>query len=197
MWEAFKKWNLEVTACDLKSFNAMKNTSKAIEARIVKAIYRIDNMQVVVDSDLAEMYGVQTKVLNQAVKRNLERFPEDFMFQVSVKQWNEMKSESATGWGGRRTLPYVFTEQGIAMLSSVLKSATAVQINIMIMRAFVKLRQWSTNYEDLFKKIEDLKDDQNQQKEHITQIYRVIEELVRPKFSERKAIGFEKGTKAG
>jgi hypothetical protein len=145
------------------------------------------------DNELAEMYGVETKVLNQAVKRNLDRFPEDFMFQLNTEEWEYLRSQFVTSsWGGRRTAPYVFTEQGVAMLSSVLKSPVAIQVNISIMRVFVKMRQWAVNYEDLVKKIEELNQNQTEHSEHIRHIYQIIEELVRPVLTERKPIGFKR-----
>lgn len=98
------------------------------------------------DFDLASMYQVETRVLNQSVKRNIERFPDDFMFQLSESEWENLKSQFViSSWGGTRKLPYAFTELGIAMLSSVLKSKTAVQINMSIMRAFVAVRQLLIN----------------------------------------------------
>ncbi|EMS31420.1 hypothetical protein C943_02075 [Mariniradius saccharolyticus AK6] len=160
------------------------------------------------DSDLAEMYGVETKVLNQAVKRNLDRFPEDFMFQLTVEEWEGLKAEFEEQKGRdflrsqivtledgrgrhRKYLPYVFTEQGVAMLSSVLNSPTAIQVNISIMRVFVKMRQWATNYEGLVKRIEELSQNQSEHNEHIRNIYQIIEELIRPGYSERNRIGFK------
>lgn len=152
------------------------------------------------DSELAEMYGVETKRLNEQVKRNLERYPEDFMFQLSLKEWENLKSQFATSsllddkpeWGGRRKPPYMFTEQGVAMLSSELNSSIAIQVNISIMRVFVKMRQWAANYEDLLKKIEELSQTQTEHNQHIQNIYQIIEELVRPALSERKPIGFKR-----
>lgn len=111
------------------------------------------------DSDLAALYGVETKVLNQAVQRNRERFPEDFMFQLTSDEVDRLRSQSVTskkGRGGRRTAPYAFTEQGIAMLSSVLHSPRAIQVNIEIMRAFVRLRQMATSNADLARKLNAL-----------------------------------------
>ena len=108
-------------------------------------IYDIKGHKVMLDADLAKLYGVEVKRLNEAVKRNQERFPSDFMFQVTDMEWGILKSQIATSssektWGGRRTLPYVFTEHGVLMLSSVLNSQKAIEINITIMRAFVQLR---------------------------------------------------------
>lgn len=97
------------------------------------------------DKDLAKLYGVEVKRLNEAVKRNIERFPEDFMFQLRQDEWEILKSQFATSsWGGTRKLPFAFTEQGVAMLSSVLRSDTAIEVNIRIMRTFVAVRQYIT-----------------------------------------------------
>jgi len=110
-------------------------------ADIQYKIYEIRGQRVMLDFDLAEMYGVQTKVMNQAVKRNLGRFPDDFMFQLTKLEFDNLRSQFVTSsWGGTRYMPFAFTEQGIAMLSSVLKSETAIQINIAIIRAFVAIR---------------------------------------------------------
>ena len=111
---------------------------------IERRIYLIRGQKVMIDTDLAELYGVPTFRLNEAVKRNKKRFPEDFMFQLTKEEEESLTSQiaiSKTGRGGRRTRPYAFTEQGVAMLSSVLKSERAIEVNIAIMRAFVKLRQ--------------------------------------------------------
>ena len=109
---------------------------------ILSKIYTIRNQKVMLDFDLAEMYGVQTKVLNQAVKRNIGRFPIDFMFQLTKIEFENLKSQFVTSsWGGTRYFPFAFTEQGVAMLASVLKSETAIQVNIGIVRTFVAIRQ--------------------------------------------------------
>jgi hypothetical protein len=172
----------------------MSNTNDLIiQERIAKAIYLIRDQKVLIDSELAEMYGVETKVLNQAVKRNLDRFPKDFMFQLSEYEWQNLKSQFVTSsWGGRRTPPYMFTEQGVAMISSVINSPTAIQVNISIMRVFVKMRQWAANYDELVKKINELNANQSEHNEHIRNIYQIIEELVRPVLTERKSIGFKR-----
>lgn len=109
------------------------------------------------DKDLAELYGVQTKAFNRAVKRNQARFPPDFMFQLTAKEFANLRFQIGTSsWGGRRYRPYAFTEQGVAMLSSVLNSERAVRVNIEIMRAFVRLRQLLSSHADLAKKLEAL-----------------------------------------
>lgn len=127
--------------------------------RIEKAILLIRGRKVMLDRDLAELYGVQTKVLNQAVKRHVNRFPPDFMFQLTRQEVANLKSQFVTSnsnWGGRRTPPYAFTEQGVAMLSSVLNSDRAVEVNISIMRAFVRLRDMLASHADLARKLEEL-----------------------------------------
>jgi hypothetical protein len=125
-------------------------SSKSIEKRI----FPIRGQNVMIDSYLAKLYGVETKNLNKAVARNKERFPPDFMFQLSIKEADDLRFQlgtSKSGRGGRRYLPYVFTEQGVAMLSSVLRSRSAIQVNIAIMRAFVKLREILSKNKELRK----------------------------------------------
>ena len=121
-------------------------------------ILLIRKQRVMLSHDLARLYGVETKVLNQAVKRNEDRFPDDFMFQLSPREAEALKSQFVTSsWGGaRRALPYAFTEQGVAMLSSVLRSPRAIQVNIAIMRAFVRLRELLLTNADLARKLADL-----------------------------------------
>jgi hypothetical protein len=122
---------------------------------IERKIYLIRRQKVMIDTDLAQLYGVPTYRLNEAVKRNRKRFPADFMFQLNKKETESLTSQfaiSKKGRGGRRTLPYAFTEQGVAMLSSVLNSERAIQVNIVIMRAFVKLRQILESNEELNRK---------------------------------------------
>ena len=126
---------------------------------IQKLIYEIRGHKVMLDSDLARLYEVETKRLNEAVKRNIERFPEDFMFQLTEEEWKlfNLKSQFATSsWGGIRKLPYVFTEQGVAMLSGILKSKRAVDVNIQIMRTFVKMRQWAIENKEISQRLSEL-----------------------------------------
>ena len=127
-------------------------------ARIQDLIYEIRGYKVMLDSDLAMLYEVETKVLNQAVKRNIERFPEDFMFQLVKEEFQILRSQFVTSpkGDGRQYIPYVFTEQGVAMLSGILKSKKAVAINIQIMRAFVKLRQWAIENKELAERLTEL-----------------------------------------
>lgn len=128
-----------------------------IPVRIESLIYVIREQQVMLDSDLARLYGVETKVLNQAVKRNIRRFPNDFMFQLSKEEC--LKSQIVTsngGRGGKRYLPYAFTENGIAMLSSVLRSEKAIEVNINIMRAFTAMRNFLMNNAAIFQRMDQL-----------------------------------------
>ena len=126
--------------------------------KIEKQIYVIRNQAVMLDSDLSELYGVTTGVLNQAVKRNLKRFPDDFAFILNWDEVQNLKSQFVlSSWGGRRKLPFVFTEQGVAMLSSILNSDRAIQVNIQIMRAFIRLRGFHISYRMLRKEIRTMK----------------------------------------
>jgi hypothetical protein len=120
---------------------------------VINKIYLIRGEKVMLDSDLAELYGVETKRLNEQIKRNIERFPEDFMFQLTTEEFINLKSQIATSsWGGRRTPPFAFTEHGVLMLSSVLNSELAIKINIQIMRVYTKIRNMlATNHELLLK----------------------------------------------
>lgn len=138
----------------------------------------IRDQQVMLDRDLATLYGVENRVLNQAVKRNSERFPEDFMFQLTKAEDDDLKSQSVTSsWGGRRKLPYAFTEQGIAMLSSVLRSPMAVNMNIRIMRAFVAMRRFISSNTQLFQRLESIEYHQLEMKQHQEQADKRIDEV--------------------
>ncbi|ABW66622.1 ORF6N domain-containing protein [Desulfosudis oleivorans] len=126
--------------------------------RIASKIYVIRQIKVMLDRDLAELYGVETKVLKQAVKRNIKRFPSDFMFELTKEECKNLRSQIVTSsWGGSRYVPMAFTEQGVAMLSGVLNSDRAIAVNIQIMRTFTKLRQGLLNNEDLKKELSELK----------------------------------------
>lgn len=125
---------------------------------IQNKIYEIRGQRVMLDKDLALLYGVEVRVLNQAVKRNLERFPHDFMFQLTTDEWEILKSHFViSSWGGIRKMPFAFTEQGVAMLSSVLRSDAAIKVNINIMRAFVAVRQYLYANQQMSQEIENLK----------------------------------------
>jgi len=158
--------------------------------RIERAILLIRGHRVMVDSDLAELYGVETRVLVQAVRRNRDRFPEDFMFQLTKDEFDALRSRSVisgSGWGGRRYPPYVFTEQGVAMLSSVLRSKRAVQVNIEIMRAFVRLRRMLASHAELARRLDALEKKYDVQ---FKVVFDAIRELMAPSEPKRRPVGF-------
>ncbi len=158
--------------------------------RIERSILLIRGHKVMLDADLAELYGVETRALLQAVSRNQKRFPEDFMFQMSKEEYELLRSQiviSKKGRGGRRYLPYVFTEQGVAMLSSVLRSERAVQVNIEIMRAFVRLRKLVATHKYLARKLETLEKRYDAQ---FKVVFDAIRELMAPPTPKKRKIGF-------
>ncbi len=146
--------------------------------RIENRILLLRGQKVMLDADLAEMYGVETGALKRAVKRNRERFPEDFMFQLTFQEVGILRCQfGISSWGGQRFLPYAFTEQGVAMLSSVLKSKRAVQVNIEIMRAFVKLRELLASHKDLALKLAEMEKKYDSQ---FKVVFDAIRELMTP-----------------
>jgi hypothetical protein len=163
--------------------------------KITSKIYLIRNEKVLIDADLADLYGVETKVLNQAVRRNLSRFPKDFMFQLSDEEFDILRSQTVTSsWGGRRYPPYAFTEQGVAMLSSVLRSRQAIQVNIAIMRAFVQMRKFLQSHEVLAVQLKKLEKETTEkfaeQGKQIQIIFEAIKQLIIEKQKPKKPIGF-------
>ena len=156
---------------------------------LAQLVFFIRGEKVMLAQDLAELYGVPVRALNQAVKRNIKRFPADFMFQVTKKEFEALKSQIVTSsWGGlRRALPYTFTEQGVAMLSSVLRSKRAVEVNIAIMRTFVQLRRLMDTNRDLARKIEAL---EKKYDEQFAEVFAAIKELVAPPAPPQRQIGF-------
>lgn len=166
---------------------------------IENRILLIRGQKVMIDKDLANLYGVETFNLNKAVKRNLSRFPQDFMFQLNKKEFKNLIFQNGISsvqvgnkdWGGTRKLPYAFTEQGVAMLSSVLHSERAVQVNILIMRAFVKLREILSTHKELAQKLKDLELKLETHDEQITAIFEAINQLLAPPQSPKKKMGFE------
>lgn len=157
--------------------------------RITQSILLIRGHKVMLDADLATLYEVETRVLTQAVKRNIDRFPEDFMFQLTKQEFDHLRSHLVTSnRGGRRYPPYAFTEQGVAMLSSVLRSPRAVQVNIEIMRAFVQLRQMLSGHADLARKLASLEKKYDAQ---FRVVFDAIRELMTPPEPKKKRpIGF-------
>ena len=193
---------------------AIKGTA---DIEVIKhSIYEVRGMQVMLDRDLAELYNVETKVLNQAVKRNIERFPEDFMFRMDNSEWVFLRSQFVTskdGRGGVRYTPYVFTELGIAMLSSVLRSETAIQVNINIMRAFVAIRhaigawqgvnlkveQLSHKVDNLNARVDEILHEQNENNMEmavqISALNDALDQLREKPSTPRKRIGFKQENK--
>ncbi|MDD5382983.1 MAG: ORF6N domain-containing protein [Candidatus Margulisbacteria bacterium] len=160
--------------------------------RIEDRIFFLRGQKVMIDRDLAELYGVATKRLNEAVKRNIRRFPEDFMFQLSRKERGELVAncDRFNLLKHSTSSPYAFTEQGIAMLSSVLNSERAIEVNILIMRAFVRLRQIISTHKDLARKIEDLEKKYSKHEVEITTVFKVLKKLMEIPARPAKKIGF-------
>jgi len=177
-----------------------------VPEKIAPLVLYLRHEKVILDSDLAELYGVGTKALNQAVQRNIERFPADFMFQLSEKEWKDLRSQSVTAnpkgyvlrsqsvTAKRRTLPHAFTEQGVAMLSSVLRSPRAVQVNIAIMRTFVQIRRLMDSNALLAEKIEALEEKYAEHDQHFQIVFDAIKQLIAAdtdaKAQPKREIGF-------
>jgi hypothetical protein len=167
------------------------------EEIIASKIYQLREQNVMLDSDLAELYQVETKRLNEQVKRNSHRFPSDFMFQLTQDEWSHLKSQKATSsWGGRRKSPYVFTEHGILMLSSVLNSERAIAINIHVMRVYTKLREMLLTHKDVLMELEAMKQKIGNNKGDIDLILNYLQQLETQKQQEtnqenRGMIGFK------
>jgi len=180
------------------------SSNSPLQPHIESRILSLREQRAMLDSDLAVLYDVQTKVLVQAVKRNAERFPVDLMFQLSPEEWAALRSQtvtSNTGRGGRRTAPYVFTEQGVAMLSSVLGSPRAIAVNIEIMRTFVRVRALVTTHQDLARRLSELEEkteliDMRQEsfssntRSQLRQVFDAIKALTTPPDPPRRPIGF-------
>ena len=166
-----------------------KKTRPLVAEAIAGRIVTLRAERVLLDADLAELYGVETKTLNRAVKRNRDRFPDDFMFQLTGEEVGNLRYQNGTSsWGGRRYLPQAFTEQGVAMLSSILRSKRAVLVNVEIMRAFVQLRRILATHADLARKLAALERKYDSQ---FKSIFDAIRELMAPPPSKlRRRIGF-------
>ncbi len=163
--------------------------SAIVPERVERRILLIRGQKVMLSTHLAELYEVAPRVLVQAVTRNRERFPDDFMFQLNRKEFSNLKSQFVTSsWGGiRRAAPYAFTEQGVAMLSSVLHSKRAVQVNIAIVRAFVKLRQVMASHRDLARRLDEM---EQRYDCHFKIVFDAIRRLMQPPEKPRRRIGF-------
>jgi len=161
-------------------------------ARIENRILLIRGQKVLTDRDLAELYGVETKQLKRAVRRNIHRFPQDFMFELTQEEFKNLRSQFGTSsWGGTRYRPMAFTEQGVAMLSSVLNSERAIEVNIAIMRVFVKLREMTAAHKELKRKLEKIENHLKDHDEQIQVIFEAIRQLMASPEKPRKKIGFE------
>ena len=182
-----------------------------LQSLIGSRIVVLREQRVMLDSDLAELYGVETRILIQAVKRNLDRFPSDFMFQMENQDLAALRSQivtSNTGRGGRRTAPYVFTEQGVAMLSSVLNSPRAIVVNIEIMRTFVRVRELAATHSDLAARLNELEEKTealsmrhdafaHNTRAQLKQVFEAIRQLMTPPDPPKRPIGFVTEEKTG
>jgi len=177
----------------------MKKDSLLPDELIINKIILLRDQKVLIDRDLAELYGVETRILNQAVKRNIKRFPDDFMFQMTKEEFEIWKSQiviSNSDRMGLRKPPYVFTEQGVAMLSSVLNSDRAILVNIQIMRVFTKMRALLDSHKEILRKLDSIEKKDIEQDEKILLIFEYLKQLEQAKqeetiFKERKRIGFK------
>ena len=158
---------------------------------IERRIYFARGQKVMIDRDLAGLYRVETKILNRAVKRNGARFPDDFMFQLTAEETEDLRCQIGTSsWGGRRYLPYVFTEHGAVMLASVLNSKRAVDMSILVVRAFIMLREVMVTHKELARKVENLERNQKEHGQSIAAIYGMVKKLIAPRAKRGRPIGF-------
>lgn len=172
---------------------AKANKSIITDEVIVTKIYYIRGHKVMLDEDLAELYEVPTKRLNEQVKRNVTRFPEDFMFQLTENEFEILRSQNATSsWGGRRVPPYAFTEHGVLMLSSVLSSERAIKVNIQIMRIYTRMREMLSTHADILLKLEQLEKKVDGYDEDIQLIFMHLKRLIDPPQEPRPRIGFRR-----
>lgn len=170
----------------------MANKNTLIAENIETKILTMRGLKVMLDADLAELYGVETGALNRAIKRNIERFPEDFMFQLTSEEFANLKCQiGISSWGGRRKLPYVFTEHGAIMAASVLNSSRAVEVSVHVVRAFVHLRELVSSHKELAQKLNQLERKVGAHDKAIAEIITAIRELMSPPEPKKKRpIGF-------
>ena len=160
---------------------------------VISKIYYIRGRKVMLDHDLAELYDVPTKRLNEQVKRNIGRFPADFMFQLTEEEFENLRSQFATSsWGGRRVAPYAFTEHGVLMLSSVLNSEKAISVNIQIMRIYTKMREMLMTNQEILQKLEQLERKVDGHNEDIQLIFSCLKQLLNPPKEPRPRVGFRR-----
>jgi hypothetical protein len=161
---------------------------------IKNSIHEIRGKKVILDFELAKMYQVETKYLKRTVRNHLKRFPSDFMFELSNDEWNDLRCKnSTTSWGGQRYLPFAFTEQGVAMLSGLLNSDLAIEMNIAIMRAFVMIRQWAFTHQELSEKLTALEKQHQQKFKDIDQVltYLLQKDQAKIKPAPREKVGYK------
>jgi hypothetical protein len=171
----------------------MANVSAMPDEVIINKIYFIRGKKVMLDKDLAELYNVKTRNLNLAVKRNIRRFPDDFMFQLEDQEVKNLMLQNATSsWGGTRKPPYAFTKQGVAMLSGVLTSDIAIEVNVRIIRIFTKLREMLLTHTDILLKLEQLEKQMVQNSDDIQMIFAALKELLSPPAEPRPRVGFRR-----
>ncbi len=160
---------------------------------VMSKIYVIREQKVMLDEDLAELYSVETRRLNEQVKRNIDRFPEDFMFTLSEQEFADLKSQNATSsWGGRRKLPNAFTEHGVLMLSSVLNSKQAIQVNIQIMRIYTRIREMLLAHKDVFIRVEQVEKHLMKHDQKIELLFSYLSKFIEKDDMPRKQIGFKR-----
>jgi len=158
---------------------------------VERRILSIRGLNVIIDADLAELYGVETRALNQAVRRNASRFPEDFVFRLSPEEFKNLRSQTVmSSWGGRRTPPTAFTEHGAMMAANVLSSQRAVEMSVFVVRAFVRLRGILSSQVEMLRKLEELEDKVGEHDEALRSIVGVIRQLMAPRSGDRPEIGF-------
>jgi hypothetical protein len=165
------------------------------EQKILNRIYVVRGVKIMLDKDLAELYNVETRVLNQSIKRKVNRFPKDFMFQLTEKEFKNLMSQSVTSsWGGTRKMPFGFTEQGVAMLSSVLNSDVAIELNVRIIRVFTALREYALTNKDVLLQLAKLEKEVKGNSKDIENIFMLLKELLEKQQKQippRKRIGFK------
>ena len=176
----------------------MAKTNKELmipDELVMNRIYLIRGQKVMLDRDLAELYGVETKRLKEAIRRNIDRFPEDFMFEMTLEELENWRTQFATSNSekmGLRRPPFCFTEQGVAMLSSVLKSETAIRVNIQIIRIFTRMREMIMNHKDILLQLEKIEKKLAGHDDDITLIFQYLKQLLNPPSPSRQRIGFKR-----
>lgn len=160
---------------------------------VMEKIYVIKGTKVMLDNDLAELYGIETKQLKRAVRRNINRFPEDFMFELTTEEFNDLRSQFGTSsWGGARYVSMVFTEHGVLMLSSVLNSERAIKVNIQIMRVYVRIREMILTHKDLLQQMDSLDKKVAKQDEKIALIFKYLKKFIDVQKTPMKRVGYKR-----